>query len=65
MEAEHFFEKKSSEGVDWKIIPNMGRTLSGVTLMPYTKPVEGSTLSYKGVAGRGKEIKRGSCDCCS
>ncbi len=47
MEAEHFFEKKSSEGVDWKIIPNMGRTLSGVTLMPYTKPVEGSTLSYK------------------
>lgn len=47
MEAEHFFEKKSSEGVDWKIIPNMGRTLSGVTSMPYTKPVEGSTLSYK------------------
>lgn len=47
MEAEHFFEKKSSEGVDWKIIPNMGRTLCGVTLMPYTKPVEGSTLSYK------------------
>ena len=47
IEAEHFFEKKSPEGMDWKVIPDMGRTLSGVTLMPYTKPVKGATLSYK------------------
>ena len=47
MEAPHFFENKAPEGMEWKIIPDMGRTLGGVTLMPYTKPVDGASVSYK------------------
>lgn len=47
MEAPHFFENYAPEGTEWKVIPDMGRTLGGVTLMPYTKPVEGATVSYK------------------
>ena len=37
MEAPHFFENNAPEGMEWKIIPDMGRTLGGVTLMPYNK----------------------------
>lgn len=47
MEAPHFFECQAAEGTSWKVIPDMGRTLGGVTLMPYTVPVAGSSLSYK------------------
>lgn len=47
MEAPHFFECQTAEGTSWKVIPDMGRTLGGVTLMPYTVPVTGSSLSYK------------------
>ena len=34
-------------------IPDMGRTLGGITLMPYTKSVEGATVSYKMVLPEG------------
>lgn len=47
MEAPHFFENSAPDGMEWKIIPDMGRTLGGVTLMPYTKTVEGASVSYK------------------
>jgi len=47
MEAQHFFENKAPQGTEWKIIPDMGRFLSAVTLMPYTSPVNGASLSYK------------------
>ncbi len=47
MEAPHFYENNAPEGMEWKIISDMGRTLGGVTLMPYTKPVEGASVSYK------------------
>lgn len=47
MEAPHFYENNAPEGTEWKIIPDMGRTLGGVTLMPYTKSAEGASLSYK------------------
>ena len=47
MEAPHFYENNAPEGMEWKIIPDMGRTLGGVTLMPYTKSAEGASLSYK------------------
>lgn len=61
MEAEHFFEKSSPAGVEWTVIPDMGRTLSGVTLMPYTQPVAGSSLSYKMVlpeeAGHSQQVR--------
>ena len=46
MEAEHYHEAIGVEGTEWTVIPDMGRTRSAVALMPYTKPVEGGSLSY-------------------
>lgn len=47
MEAEHFFKATHTEETKWTIIPFMGRTLSSVALMPYTKSVDGASLSYR------------------
>ncbi len=47
MEAEHFYASQPIDGANWTVIPFMGRTLSGVSLMPYTQPAEGASLSYK------------------
>lgn len=47
MEAEHYFESKNSSSANWTTIPYMGRTLSGVALMPYSKDVANAFLSYK------------------
>lgn len=47
IEAEHYFEARPASQTDWTTIPHMGRTLSGVALMPYTVSPEGATLTYK------------------
>jgi len=47
MEAEHFFTSTDTKDATWTVIPYMGRTLSGIALMPYTKAVDGASLSYK------------------
>lgn len=47
MEAEHYFEKTDANDATWTVIPYMGRTLSGIALMPYTKEVSGAYLSYR------------------
>jgi len=47
IEAEHYFEAKDAEEAKWTVIPYMGRTLSSIALMPYTKEVEGASLSYR------------------
>lgn len=47
MEAEHYFDRKDAADARWTVIPYMGRTLSGISLMPYTVPVEGASLTYK------------------
>lgn len=47
MEAEHFFDLKNADEATWTVIPYMGRTLSGIALMPYTKPVTNASLSYR------------------
>jgi hypothetical protein len=47
MEAEHYFEAKNSDKTNWTIIPDLGRTLSGLALMPYSRPVDGASVSYK------------------
>jgi hypothetical protein len=47
MEAEHYFETKASDKTKWTFIPDMGRTLSGLALMPYTEKTEGAALTYK------------------
>jgi len=36
IEAAHFTKALNGEGVKWTVIPNYGRTLSGVTTMPVT-----------------------------
>jgi hypothetical protein len=38
IEAEHFSHAINSDGTQWTIIPNLGRTLSGVTALPATAP---------------------------
>lgn len=39
-------EGKEKEGAKWVQIPFMGKSLAGMTLMPYTKGVKGASLSY-------------------
>ena len=50
MEAEHFARAVGAQGVNWRIIPGLGRTLSGVTTTPATAPAsepgEGARLEY-------------------
>ena len=47
IEAPHVFSKSDSGDGHWTLIPDMGRTLGGVALMPYTVPVDGAALTYK------------------
>ena len=46
IEAEHYFEAKADGKAQWTVIPDMGRTRSAMTLMPYTEPANGS-LTFK------------------
>ena len=47
IEAEHWNVAEAAPGTGWEVIPRMGRTLSGVALMPYTEPTEGASLTYR------------------
>ena len=47
MEAEHFYQKTDAAAAQWTVLPYVGRTLSGVTLMPYDKPIDGASLEYR------------------
>lgn len=47
IEAEHYYAAQNARNATWTIIPYLGRTLSGISLMPYTEPVDGASLSYK------------------
>lgn len=49
MEAEHFFKSHASASprATWTVIPQMGRTLSGVAVMPYTESVQDASLTYR------------------
>jgi hypothetical protein len=47
MEAEHYYEAQSAANAQWTVLPFVGRTLSGMTLMPYTESVTGASLSYR------------------
>ena len=47
IEAPHVFSRADSAEGSWTLIPDMGRTLGGVALMPYTVPVDGAALTYK------------------
>ncbi|MGA2406379.1 MAG: glycosyl hydrolase 115 family protein [Bacteroidales bacterium] len=47
IEAEHYFENNSNDKTKWVVIPDLGRTLSGVALMPYTENTSGAAIRYK------------------
>ena len=47
MEAEHYFSAKANAQTNWTILPDLGKTLSCVALMPYTKSVDSASLSYR------------------
>lgn len=47
MEAPHIYSFEQSQQGEWTLIPDMGRTLGGVSLMPYTVSVDGARLVYR------------------
>jgi hypothetical protein len=47
MEAEHYFDSKANNKTTWSVIPDLGRTLSGLALMPYTEKTNRAALTYK------------------
>ncbi len=47
MEAEHFYATTDAAEARWTVIPYMGRTLSGISLQPYSKATDGAEISYK------------------
>ena len=47
MEAEHFWESTNPEAAKWTILPDFGRTLSAVAVLPVTADVKGASLTYK------------------
>ena len=46
MEAEHFYKKQDAAAAKWTVLTFVGRTLSGMTLMPYDTPIDGASLTY-------------------
>lgn len=47
IEAEHYFKLKDAKKAQWTVIPHVGRTLSGMAVMPYSQSAEGASISYK------------------
>ena len=57
IEAEHYQKKTDGTASRWTLIPQMGRTLSAMTLMPQTGSVEGAALTYTFVAPKNAKGK--------
>ena len=47
MEAQHVTDYQNAASASWKLIPGLGRTLSGIVLYPYTQAVTGACLDYQ------------------
>ena len=47
MEAEHYYQREDAAEAAWRVIPFMGRTLSGLSVYPYDKSVGGASLTYR------------------
>ena len=67
IEAPYYTSKTDGAEAKWTEIPFMGKSLGGMTLMPYTKSVKGASISYKfkmnaGKAADGKEDKADKAD---
>jgi hypothetical protein len=46
MEAEHYYKSNTNNKTTWTVIPHLGRTLSGIALMPYTEKTQNASLCY-------------------
>ena len=57
MEAEHTYSREEASGAKWTVVPYMGRTLSGIALMPYTAPTDNAKLTYCFKAENVKTVK--------
>ena len=47
IEAEHTWNRQDASAAKWTVIPYMGRTLSGISLMPYTVGTDDAKLTYR------------------
>ena len=47
IEAPYYSSKTDAAEAKWTEIPFMGKSVSAMTLMPYTKSVKGASISYK------------------
>lgn len=47
IEAEHYFENQATDKTKWAVVPDLGRTLSSIALMPYTQNTKGAAIVYK------------------
>ena len=47
IEAPHYYSLIEAAEAKWTAIPFAGRTLGGMALMPYSKSVEGASITYK------------------
>ena len=47
IEAEHTFSRTDASNAKWTVIPYIGRTLSGIALMPYTVGTDNAKLEYR------------------
>lgn len=47
IEAEHTYDRKDASSAKWTVIPYIGRTLSGISLMPYTSKTDQARLTYR------------------
>ena len=62
IEAPYYSSKTDAAEAKWAEIPFMGKSVAGMTLMPYTKSVKGASISYNfklnaGKASDGKATK--------
>ena len=52
IEAEHTWSRQDASAARWTVIPYMGRTLSGIALMPYTAATDRASLTYRFTLGQ-------------
>ena len=54
IETPYYNSKTDGAEAKWTEIPFMGKSLGGMTLMPYTKSIKGASISYKFKMNAGK-----------
>lgn len=47
IEAAHYYSKSDANNAQWKELPFIGRTLSGMAVQPYTESTNNASLTYR------------------